>query len=124
VLYAILCYDFEAVTTSWTAEEDAAVLAKLGEVKRPLAEQGRMGPSLRLMPTTSAVTVRKGGTEPVVLDGPFAETKEQLLGLYVVECDSLEQAIAVAKGLAKAAPASGAYEIRPLRLFSPGGVRP
>ena len=49
-----------------------------------------------------------------MIDGPFAETKEQLLGFYVVDCDDLEEALAIARELAEANP-GGAYEIRPLR---------
>ena len=59
--------------------------------------------------------------EPMVLDGPFAETKEQLLGFYVIDCDDLEGALAVARDLAVANPGTGAFEIRPLMLLH-GGV--
>jgi hypothetical protein len=71
------------------------------------------------MPTTAATTLRKDSDPPVVLDGPFAETKEQLLGFYIVDCATLDEAIGVARDLAQANP-GGAYEIRPLRLFLPG----
>jgi hypothetical protein len=117
MLYAILCYDDERVTGSWTKEQDAAVIAKLDVVKTELKKQKRLGPVARLMPTTTATTVRKG-KESVVLDGPFAETKEQLLGFYVVECATLEQAVETARELGKASSSNGAYEIRPLMLFS------
>ena len=117
--YAILCYDHEEVTFAWTKEQDEAVVAALAEVKRKLAKEGRLGPTVRLMPTTAATTIRKG-KEPVVLDGPFAETKEQLLGLCIVECDSLEQAIATAKDLARSIDSAGSYEVRPVRAFTPG----
>ncbi len=80
MLYAILCYDSEAVVQSWTKEEDAVAIAKLDVVTDELARQGRLGPVARLMPTTTATTLRKG-KENIVLDGPFAETKEQLLGV-------------------------------------------
>jgi hypothetical protein len=56
----------------------------------------------------------------VVLDGPFAETKEQLLGFFVVECSSLEGAIAAAKELAAASSSNGAFEVRPIQMFRPG----
>jgi hypothetical protein len=49
-----------------------------------------------------------------VIDGPFAETKEQLLGFYIVDCTSLDDAIGTAKDLAKANPGTGSYEIRPV----------
>jgi hypothetical protein len=121
MLYAILCYDSEAVVGSWTKEQDAAVIAKLGAVQDKLAREGRLGPVARLMPTTTATTLRKG-KEAIVLDGPFAETKEQLLGFFVVECASLEQAIETAKDLGRASSSNGSYEIRPLMMFRPGSL--
>jgi hypothetical protein len=119
MLYAILCYHDEAVVESWTKEQDAAVLAKRAVVKKALAAEGRLGPVVRLMPTTAATTVR-AGREPTVLDGPFAETKEQLLGLYIVDCAGLDAAIDVAHRLGHGETAS--FEIRPLRVFEPGGL--
>ena len=94
-------------------------MERLGAVQEKLAKQGRLGPVARLMPTTAATTVRKG-SEPLVLDGPFAETKEQLLGFYVVDCDSLEEAIEVASDLGRASGSAGAHEVRPLMLYRPG----
>jgi hypothetical protein len=119
MLYAILCYDSEDVVGSWTKEQDNAVMAKLDVVQTKLAKEGRLGPVARLMPTTSATTLRKG-KESLVIDGPFAETKEQLLGFYVVECDSLEQAIETARELGRASSSNGSYEIRPVTVFRPG----
>jgi hypothetical protein len=119
MLYAILCYDSEDVVGSWTKDEDDAVMAKLAVVQDKLVKQGRLGPVARLMPTTAATTVRKA-REPLVIDGPFAETKEQLLGFYIVECASLEEAIDTARDLARASSSAGAYEIRPVSLFRPG----
>jgi hypothetical protein len=118
MLYAILCYDSEDVVGSWTKEQDAAAIAKLEVVQDNLRKNGRLGPVARLLPTTSATTVRKG-RETLVIDGPFAETKEQLLGFYVVDCDSLEQAIGVAKELGVASATNGCFEIRPLMVFHP-----
>jgi hypothetical protein len=119
MLYAILCYDSEDVVGSWSKQEEDAVMAKLAVVQEKLAKQGRLGPVARLMPTTAATTVRKA-REPVVLDGPFAETKEQLLGFYIVDCATLDEAIETAQDLARASSTAGAYEIRPLLLFRPG----
>ena len=73
----------------------------------------------RLLPTTAATTLRKDSEPPLVIDGPFAETKEQLLGFYVVECDDLDGALDVARDLGRANP-GGAYEIRPIGTFMPG----
>lgn len=117
MLYALLCYNAEDVVFSWTQEEDDAVMARLNVVHERLREAGKMGPALRLLPTTAATTLRKSDP-PLVIDGPYAETKEQLLGFYVVDCDDLEDALGIAKELGKANP-GGAYEVRPIRLFVP-----
>jgi hypothetical protein len=129
MLYAVLCYNDEEMTGSWTKAEDDRVMARLKMVTDKLERAGKLGPVARLMPTTAATTLRKHGhgkrLDPgpeaaVVTDGPFAETKEQLLGFYVVECSGLEDALEVARELGQANP-GGAYEIRPVSLFFPGG---
>ena len=121
MLYAILCYNDEDVVYSWTKEEDDAVMAKLDVVHQKLAKQGKLGPAARLMPTTAATTVRKDREPPLVIDGPFAETKEQLLGFYLIDCSALEEALEITRELARANP-GGAYEVRPVRLFVPGSI--
>ncbi len=115
MLYAILCYHDEAEVESWSKEQDAAVIAKRRVVTKKLANEGKLGPVVRLMPTTAAVTIRSG-REPLVIDGPFAETKEQLLGFYIVDCANLDEAIDAARRI-KADEKNGAFEVRPLRLF-------
>lgn len=129
MLYAVLCYNDEEITGAWTKAEDDLVMARLKKVTDKLEKAGKLGPVARLMPTTAATTLRKGGhgkrlepgPEPaVVTDGPFAETKEQLLGFYVVECAGLEEALEIVRELGQANP-GGAYEIRPVSVFFPGG---
>src|SRR5207302_2474075 len=121
MLYAIFCYNDEDVVFSWSKEQDEAVMAKLDVVHQKLAKNGKLGPAVRLMPTTAATTIRKDHEPPLVIDGPFAETKEQLLGFYVVDCTSLEHALETAKELGRANP-GGSYEIRPLLNFWPGSA--
>jgi len=118
MLYALLCCHDETVVSSWTKQEDDAVLAKRAKVTDKLAAQGKLGPAIRLMPTTTATTLRMG-RDPLVLDGPFAETKEALLGFYIVDCDSLEEAIETAKQIGRDEKVT--FEIRPVRLFLPNG---
>jgi hypothetical protein len=118
MLYAILCYHDEDLVGSWSKEQDTAVMSKLSVVQDKLKKQGRLGPVARLLPTTSATTLRKDNP-PVVLDGPYAETKEQLLGFYVVDCENLDAAVDVARELSAVNP-GGAYEIRPVAMFEPG----
>lgn len=116
--YAILCYHDEKVTCAWSAEHDAEVMAKLGAVMERLAREGKLGPVARLLPTTTATTLRKDREPPLILDGPFAETKEQLLGFYIVDCASLDEALGLAKELGAVNP-GGSYEIRPVGQFWP-----
>ncbi|WP_395713501.1 YciI family protein [Reyranella sp.] len=113
MLYAILCYNSEDAVGSWSKEYHDETMTRLHAVNDKLARQGRLGPVARLLPTTAATTLRKG-RETLVIDGPFAETKEQLLGFYIVECSSLDAAIETAKELAVANPGTGSYEIRPV----------
>jgi hypothetical protein len=117
--YAILCYHDEKVTCAWSKEQDDAVMAKLGGVMDKLSRQGKLGPVARLLPTTAATTLRKDREQPIVIDGPFAETKEQLLGFYIVDCQSLDEVLDIARELGAANP-GGAYEIRPVGVFIPG----
>jgi hypothetical protein len=99
-------------------------MARLAVVQEKLTKQGRLGPVARLLPTTAATTLRKGREDPIVIDGPFAETKEQLLGFYIVDCQSLDEALETARDLARANPGTGSYEIRPVGIFRPGSSFP
>ena len=118
--YAILCYHDEAAVNALTKEQDDALMVELEGVRRQLAD--RMGPVARLMPTTAATTLR-AGAEPLVMDGPFAESKEALLGFYPIECASLEEAIEAARllmGPRMKAGLMSTLEIRPISVFIPG----
>ena len=117
--YAILCYHDENAVCAWSKEEDAAVMAKLSVVHEKIARQGKLGPVVRLLPTTAATTLRKDSDPPLVIDGPFAETKEQLLGFYIVDADNLDDALGIARELAAVNP-GGAYEVRPVGMFKDG----
>ena len=120
MLYAILCYHDEDLVGSWSREHDASVMEKLAVVHEKLKKEGRLGPVARLLPTTAATTLRKENP-PVVIDGPYAETKEQLLGFYLVDCENLDQAVDVARDLGEANP-GGAYEVRPVGVFLAGST--
>ena len=120
MLYAIFCYNQEDVVGTWSQAQEDKVMGDLMAVQERLSAAGKLGPVARLLPTTAATTLRKGD-EPLVIDGPFAETKEQLLGFYVIDVADLDEALGVAKDLAVANPGLGSYEIRPLCVFRPGG---
>jgi hypothetical protein len=118
MLYAILAYHREAEVMSWTPQADAAVMIDLHKVHDRINQEGRLGPAVRLDATKKARTLRGPGAG-MVTDGPFSETKEQLLGFYVVDCASEEAAVEAARDLRRANP-TAVYEIRPVRLYLPG----
>ena len=122
MLYAILAYHVEDEVASWTPEEDAAVMRDLNKVHGRLNENGRLGPAARLAATNGACVLRGPG-KGVLTDGPFTESKEQLLGFYVVDCADRDAAIAAARNLRKANP-SAMYEIRPVSRYLPGVAFP
>jgi hypothetical protein len=116
--FAILAYHAEGVVESWTAEENAALMTDLLAVNDRLVAEKHLGPAARLGPTAGAKTLRGPGAGTVI-DGPFAETREHLLGFYVVDYPDIEGAIAAARELRGANP-TAVYEIRPVPLFVPG----
>jgi hypothetical protein len=122
MLYAILAYHVEEVVASWTQEQDAALMADLHQVHDRLNQEGRLGPAARLGATERACTLRGPGAG-LVIDGPFAETKEQLLGFYVLDCATREAAIAAARDLRRVNP-TAVYEIRPISHYRPGAPFP
>lgn len=111
MLYAILIYGEEEIFERLDADEQERVMEKHRAVQREYGALGSLGPVARLMSTSSAVTVRSRGDSVMVLDGPFAETKEHLLGFYVLECATIDDAIEAAK---KFPLATAAYEVRPI----------
>jgi len=118
MLYAVLAYHVEADVTSWTPAEDAALMLDLNRVHDRLTQDGRMGPAARLGATKGACVLRGPGAG-LVIDGPFTETKEQLLGFYVIDCADRDAAIAAARDLHQVNPGA-MYEIRPVSLYRPG----
>ena len=119
MLYAVLCYADENAVATWTREEDDACMLRLAQVEDAMAARGKLGPVVRLQHTKAATTLRKSSGEPMIIDGPFAETKEQFLGFFVADCDTMDEAIAFAQDLAKANPGAGAFEIRPMSIYKP-----
>ena len=121
MLYAILCYGEEAKVRSIGKQRDEQLMAELAVVDEELVKEGKLGPHFRLQGIGSARTVRASSAQ--VLDGPFAETKEQLLGLYVVDCESMDEALETARRLEvprKRANVATALEVRPLMSYYPG----
>jgi len=120
--FAILAYHEENVVTGWTPEEDQALMVDLLNRHDRLVAEGKIGPAARLGGTGDGGVLRGPG-EGVVIDGPFAETKEALLGFYVVQGETFDDAVAIARDLRKANP-TAVYEIRPILLYLPGAPLP
>jgi hypothetical protein len=118
MLYAILAYHAEQTVASWSTQEDAELMTDLNRVHDRLTQGRHLGPAARLGATKGAC-VLQGPGKGVVTDGPFTESKEQLLGFYVVDFANRDEAIEAARELRAANP-SAIYEIRPVLLYRPG----
>ena len=120
--YLLMFYGNEQAIQAQSKEAVEQVIAAYGAYGEALKKAGVILGSNRLRPTNSASTVRVADGKTQVLDGPYAETKDQLLGFYVVDCNDLDAALDVARDLAAANP-GGAYEIRPVGMLNPGSMK-
>ena len=118
MLYSILIYGSEQRVADWTAQEEQEVMGRHAELRQDLKAERRLGPVFRLQPN-AAKTVRKYRDRRFITDGPFAETKEQLMGIYVVDCATEEDAMAAAERLGFE---TGVFEIRPVIWLDPGDI--
>ena len=117
MLYAVLIYDSEAEIGALSKNDLDTLITRHERVQEKLAAQKKLGPVVRLMPTRAAATLKQH--ENTIVDGPFAETKEQLLGFYVVDCPTQEEAMDAARLIGGACNAK-TLEVRPIDLFYPG----
>jgi hypothetical protein len=111
VRYALLLYNDENAEVS--PEQRSVRFAEFSAFADDMVASGVLHDrGLRLRPTTTATTVHVRDGDVVIADGPFAETKEQIAGLYVIECNDIDEAIA----LASAHPGArvGTIEVRPV----------
>jgi hypothetical protein len=93
-------------------DEESAILAEYGAFGEEMDQRGVLRGGARLRPVSDATTVRVRDGEVLAADGPFAETKEQIGGYYVVECKDLDEAIEVASRIPDAR--HGTIEVRPI----------
>src|SRR5437660_3347989 len=110
--YALLICGDEKGMEARSPEEASAGLNEYLAFGEEMGRRGVLKGGERLYPTTDATTVRVRDGEVLTSDGPFAETKEQIGGYYVIECDDLDQAIEVASKIPGAA--HGSVEVRPI----------
>lgn len=113
--YMMLIYSTEA-PGGLGAEVEAELYAGHRTVMEEATRKGVLMGAEPLAPTTSATTVRMENGKALVLDGPFAETKEQLAGYYIIDCANLDEAIEWASRIPTACQGgTGCIEIRPMR---------
>jgi len=120
MLYTIFIYGSEDRVARWTPEEERDVMGRHAALRNDLTASGRLGPVLRLTPNT-VKTVKRYKERSYVTDGPFIESKEQLMGLYVVDCASFEAAVAAAERLSFE---TGVFEIAQLTWLTSGDLPP
>jgi hypothetical protein len=110
--YALLIYASEQDWASQTEEESQAVNQEYMAFTKDIIDRGLMKGGEALQPTSTATSVRVRNGETLTTDGPFAETKDQLGGFYLVDCKDLDEAIEVAAGIPDAR--RGSIEVRPI----------
>jgi hypothetical protein len=109
--YLLLIYQDEKLRESAPAEAKAAFMAAYDEFNATYGSRGMLAAGAELHPVDASTTVRVRDGKPLVTDGPFMETKEQLAGYYVVDCDTLDEALAVTAAIPSAR--IGTIEVRP-----------
>ena len=109
--YVLLIYGSEALPR----EERDAIMRAHPAFLQEVMQRGLLTGGAALQPTSTATTVRIRGGKTMITDGPFAETKEQLAGLYILNCKDLDEAIELAGKIPDAV--SGSIEIRPVIEF-------
>ncbi len=115
--YALLIYGNESANAGMGEGDRATQLANYGAFTQSIVATGNMRGGNALLPTSMATTVRVRGGQILTTDGPFAETKEQLGGFYLVEAAHLDEAIAIAARIPGAV--SGSIEVRPVQVLPP-----
>lgn len=113
--YMLLIWENEAISAAQSDAEREAVFAEYMTFTRDIREQGVHRAGDPLLPSETAITVQVRDGRTVSTDGPFAETREQLGGYYIVEFDTLEQACECAARIPGAR--NGAIEVRPIMEF-------
>jgi hypothetical protein len=110
--YLLLIADSEANQAKLTPEQNQTLLADYGKFTEEVQQSGKLVGASRLQGSTTATTVRVRNGKVQTTDGPFAETREQLAGYYLVEADDLDEAVRIAAKIPSAK--SGSIEVRPI----------
>ena len=114
------CFNEKAWAALADGEKDR-IMREYGALIQSLAERGQLRGGGQLRSTSSATTVRMKNGKPILTDGPFAETKEQLGGYHLVDCKNLDEALSIARRI-PTLPAGGAIEVRPFESFDGNNI--
>jgi hypothetical protein len=109
--YMLLIYG-EKSFANLSEPKRGKLMQEFGEFTQGIVKSGQFRAGAQLQPSSTATTVRVEDSRRITTDGPFAEAKEQLGGYYLVECDNLDQALAIAARIPSGP--GGAIEVRPL----------
>lgn len=111
--FLLMCCANEAQWVKLPESQRDKIMEEYGKLIHELKNSGRLLAGAQLDRSSSAVTVREKNGEPIITDGPFAETKEQLGGYHLIECQDRDEAVAIALRF-PTLPAGGTIEVRPL----------
>jgi hypothetical protein len=114
--YLLMCCANEAQWGKLPESQRARIMDEYGKLIEELKKSGRLLAGGKLDQCASAVTVREKNGKPVITDGPFAETREQLGGYHLIECRDRDEAVSIALRI-PTLPVGGTIEVRPL-LFT------
>jgi hypothetical protein len=114
--YAFLIYGDQQIGMNMSPEEQGNLMEAYNKFTEMVTSRGAMKGGEALHPTTTATTVRVRDGKTLTTDGPFAETKEQLGGFYLLECKDLDEALSFAAQIPSAL--TGSVEVRPVVDFS------
>ncbi len=114
--YLLLIYENEANATKLDQAAGAQMMKDYRAFTQSIVQSGQFKAGDALQPTSTATTVRVRDAKTLTTDGPFAETREQLGGYYLVEAKNLDEAIGIASRIPGAQ--TGSIEVRPVRVFS------
>ena len=114
--YMLLIYDDEAKWGQLSEDERNGIMGEYFAFTTSIRESGNLGAGDALQPTSTATAVRRRNGETLVTDGPFAETKEQLGGYYLIEAKNLDEACMIAAKIPSAR--IGSVEVRPVMVFN------
>ena len=113
--YLLLIYRNEAHLGTMTAADRKQLMADYGAFTQSIVQSGHFKAGDGLQPTTTATTVRVRDGKTLTTDGPFAETREQLGGYYLVEAKDLDTALGIAARIPGAK--TGSVEVRPVMIY-------